>query len=180
MWVYAILGATWLGILLGWMLPMIRQRIIYEIYAAFGIGGSLTLLILGAGGVLTKYNIVPLRVIGFILYIPSLCLAALTVSTLKRKGKPKFGWEHTTLMINSNIFRTIRHPLYLAGAIWAIALALAFQSVLSAAIGVVSVFCLWMASKKEDAFNIGKFGDDYRDYMGTVPMWNIFRGLRKR
>ncbi|GAG80166.1 unnamed protein product, partial [marine sediment metagenome] len=29
-----------------------------------------------------------------------------------------------------------------------------------------------MASRKEDAFNIEKFGDEYREYMKKVPMWN--------
>jgi protein-S-isoprenylcysteine O-methyltransferase Ste14 len=37
-----------------------------------------------------------------------------------------------------------------------------------------------MASRKEDVFNIEKFGDTYKDYMRRVPMWNVFQGLRKR
>jgi protein-S-isoprenylcysteine O-methyltransferase Ste14 len=36
-----------------------------------------------------------------------------------------------------------------------------------------------MASRKEDEFNIKKFGDAYREYMKRVPMWNLFGGLRK-
>jgi hypothetical protein len=36
-----------------------------------------------------------------------------------------------------------------------------------------------MASKKEDSFNIEKFGDSYKEYVERVPMWNAFRGLRK-
>ena len=41
------------------------------------------------------------------------------------------------------------------------------------------IFCLWMASKKEDGFNMKKFGADYEEYMKKVPMWNVFKGLRK-
>ena len=37
-----------------------------------------------------------------------------------------------------------------------------------------------MASKKEDEFNIMKFGDDYREYMKKVPMWNALEGLRRK
>jgi len=37
-----------------------------------------------------------------------------------------------------------------------------------------------MASKKEDEFNITKFGDDYREYMQKVPMWNVLKELRRR
>jgi len=34
-----------------------------------------------------------------------------------------------------------------------------------------------MASKKEDAFNLRKFGDSYREYMRKVPMWNVLKGV---
>jgi protein-S-isoprenylcysteine O-methyltransferase Ste14 len=36
-----------------------------------------------------------------------------------------------------------------------------------------------MASRKEDEFNMKKFGDKYKEYAKKVPMWNIFKGLRK-
>jgi len=36
-----------------------------------------------------------------------------------------------------------------------------------------------MASKKEDEFNIKKFGDDYKKYMERVPVWNFLKGLKE-
>jgi len=47
-------------------------------------------------------------------------------------------------------------------------------------LGIIAIFCAWMASRKEDEFNILKFGDDYREYMKKVPMWNVLKGLRRR
>ena len=35
------------------------------------------------------------------------------------------------------------------------------------------------AVRKEVGYNIKKFGDEYKKYMKRVPMWSIFRGLRK-
>jgi len=57
---------------------------------------------------------------------------------------------------------------------------LVIQSIPSTILGLVAIFCFWMASRKENVFNIEKFGDTYKDYMRRVPMWNVFRGLRKR
>ncbi len=158
---------------------MIRQRIVYEIYEACGLGGSFTLLILGMGGVFTQFNILPLRIIGFILYIPAAFFVISAFVTLKHKGKPTDAWEYTTTLIDSSVFRIVRHPLYLGTAIWTVALMLIFQSIPSALLGIVNIFCFWMASRKEDAFNIEKFGDGYQEYMREVPMWNVFKGLRK-
>jgi len=36
-----------------------------------------------------------------------------------------------------------------------------------------------MSARKEGEYDIGKFGDKYREYIKRTPMWNIFKGLRK-
>jgi protein-S-isoprenylcysteine O-methyltransferase Ste14 len=177
MWIFVILGALWIGIFIFWLIPMIQQRIIYEIFEAAGLGGFLTLLILGLGGFITHYDIRILRIIGFILYAPTAFFVIPTFAILKHKGKPKSGWEHTTIMINSSIFRIVRHPLYLGTALWTMALMLIFQSLSATILGIAVIGCCWMASKKEDEFNINKFGNDYLEYMKEVPRWNAIKGL---
>jgi protein-S-isoprenylcysteine O-methyltransferase Ste14 len=82
-------------------------------------------------------------------------------------------------MLDTGIFGLIRHPLYFGTALWSVALILVSQSILSILLGGGAIFCFWMASRKEDEFNIIKFGDRYRDYVKKVPRWNVFRGLRK-
>lgn len=168
----------WVGIIFGWLIPVIRKHIVYEIYEAIGLGGLFTLLLLGLSGMLKQFNILPLRIIGFILYIPAAFFVILAFISLKYKGKPEKGWEHTTVMINANVFRIVRHPLYLGTAIWTIGLLLVFQSIPATLLGIVNIFCYWMASKKEDSFNIEKFGNEYRKYIKEVPMWNALKGLK--
>jgi len=180
MWIYIIVAAMWGGIISGWLIPVIQKRIICEIYEACGLGGSFTLMILGLGGVWTQFNIVPLRITGLVLYAPAAFFVVSAFIALRRKGKPETGWESTTTMIQSSVFRIVRHPLYLGTAIWTVGLMLVFQSIPSTILGIVNVFCFWMASKKEDAFNIEKFGDGYKEYMKRVPMWNAFKSLGKR
>ena len=45
---------------------------------------------------------------------------------------------------------------------------LVFQSVLATILGIANIFCYWMASKKEDSFNIEKFGNEYKEYMKEI------------
>jgi len=70
-------------------------------------------------------------------------------------------------------------PMYLGTAIASFALILIFQSILSMVLSIIAIVLLWMASKKEDDYNVERFGDSYRKYMTLVPGWNVFKGLRK-
>ena len=154
-----------------------RQRLIYGIYESCGLACFFSILFLSGW----KFGpcIMPLRIIGFILYVPAIFFLASAFITLRRRGKPTDAWEQTTAIIDSGVFRIVRHPLYLGTAIWAVGLMLVFQSVLAIVLGVVTIFCCWMASRKEDQFNINKFGDEYKNYMGKVPMWNFVKGAWK-
>lgn len=177
-WAYIVCAGIWMGIIIGWLVPMIRQRIIYEIYAAFAVGIMISLIILSAT-VWKRGDIVFLSYIGYALYIPAIAFAISAFITLKGKGKPRSGWEHTTVLIDSGVFGIVRHPLYLGGALLTFATVLITQSTFCIISGIVGIFCYWMASKKEDEYNIDKFGDSYREYMKKVPMWNAFKGIRK-
>jgi protein-S-isoprenylcysteine O-methyltransferase Ste14 len=175
---YMICAAIWLGIIFLWLIPVIRKRIVYEIYVACGLGIMFSLIVLGHL-VYKRGNIVPLVYIGYVFYIPAAVFVISSHSSLKHKGKPESGWEHTTKFIESSVYRIVRHPLYLGGALFTVGIILLIQSILSTIFGLVAIFCFWAASKKEDKFNINKFGDSYRKYMKRVPMWNFLNGLKK-
>ena len=176
MWGYIICGGIWIGIIVGWLVPMIRKRIVYEIYEACGLGIYFSLLVLSWGW--KGMEIFPLMYIGYALFVPAAAFVISSFVSLKHKGKPESGWEHTTTIINSGVFRVVRHPLYLGTAIWTVGIMLVVQSIPSTILGIIAIFCFWMASKKEDEFNIGKFGAEYQEYMGEVSRWNAFPGLK--
>ena len=180
MWVYIALAAIWCGIIFGWLIPVIRKRIICEIYEAFGLGIFFTLMMLGLAGIWIQFNVPIIRIVGLVLYAPAAFFVVSAFVNLKRKGKPETVWESTTAMIGSGVFGIVRHPLYLGTAIWTLGLMLVFQSIPLTLLGIIGIFCFRMASKKEDAFNIEKFGDRYREYIEKVPAWNAFKSLRKR
>lgn len=177
MWAYVICAGIWVGIIVGWLIPVIRKRIVYEIYEACGLDVYFSLIVLGWGW--KTLDIFPLVYIGYVLYVPAAVLVIFSFINLKRKGKPESGWEHTTTIIDSGVFRIVRHPLYLGAAIWTIGIILVIQSIPSTILGLVAIFCFWMASIGEDKFNIKKFGGEYQNYMGEVPRWNVFKGLKR-
>ncbi len=45
--------------------------------------------------------------------------------------------------------------------------------------GVVSLFCFYGSARTESEYDILKYGDDYRECMRRVLMWNIARGMIK-
>lgn len=186
MWRFIIYAGMWVVIVLPWLVGAISKRVVHEIFAALGFGIAFALLILMWLGYLPPRQtsfFVALDLIGrFVaILIPVLFIAS--VVALKRKGKPEHGWEHTTTLVDTGIYGIIRHPVYLAGAVWSVVLIMWTQSLLPLVFGIAAAVFWWMASKEEDRFNLEKFGDEYRYYMARVPMWNIFKGLfnlRKR
>jgi len=184
MWTCIISAVIWVGFILYWAISSIPRRRIFEIYAGSGIGICLTLLVLGLSGWYQhQENIVILqilRVVGSIVYWAAVLPVIASLVALGRKGRPEGFVEHTTVLIDKGILGVIRHPLYLGVALWSIGLALQIQSIPSTVLGVVAFSCSWMASKKEDEFNIEKFGDGYREYMNRVPMWNVLKGLGRK
>lgn len=181
MWAYVICGFIWIGFISLWSFSSIPKGRTFEIYAGCGIGICLSLLIFRLSGQFQTQSGVTISkiisVAGNVFYVSAIIVVIVSLTTLKFKGKPK-GWvEYTTHFVNEGIFRIVRHPLYLGCVLWSIGLMFLIQSIPSTTFGALALFCFWMASKKEDAFNISRFGDVYREYTERVPMWNVIKGF---
>ena len=183
MWQYIICTCIWIGFIVHWTIGSIPKQKYFEVYAGCGIAICLTLLVLGlAGWFQTQTDILALqslKTIGSVLYILAIIVAVVSLVTLRFKGKPRTGIENTTIFIEKGIFKIIRHPLYLSLALWSISFILLIQNIPAAMLGIIALCCFLMAAKKEDEFNIKKFGDVYQQYMDRVPTWNVFKGMRK-
>jgi steroid 5-alpha reductase family enzyme len=173
-WAYIICAVIWVAIIVGWIIPVVRARQFYEVYMACGLGIFFSIIVLGLM-VWKDDQIAPVAYLGLVLYVPGVALVAYSFITLKRKGKPESGWEPTTTLIDSGVYRVVRHPLYLGSALFTVGIMLIVQSIPSTVLGLVAVFCFWMVSRGEDKFNVEKFGDAYRQYMKEVPAWNAFK-----
>jgi protein-S-isoprenylcysteine O-methyltransferase Ste14 len=187
MWTTIICAIIWIANL-KFIRQAIREHTPSEIYEHLGLPLYLTLAVLGLSQPHLGKGLADiswLKIGGLILFLPSAFFVLVPIVTLEHKGKsktsasPLFAPSEATIMLDTGIFGLIRHPLYFGSALWSVALIFISQSILSIILGGGAIFCFWMASRKEDQLNIIKFGDRYREYMKKVPMWNIFRGLRK-
>jgi hypothetical protein len=115
---YMICAAIWLGIIFLWLIPMIKKRIFYEIYVACGLGIMFSLIVLGHL-ISKRGNILPLVYIGYAFYIPAAVFVISSHISLKHKGKPESGWEHTTKLIESSVYGIVlTHPIHSFNDIW--------------------------------------------------------------
>jgi protein-S-isoprenylcysteine O-methyltransferase Ste14 len=186
-WTYLICAVIWV-VNIKFIVQGIREQTQSEVYAHIGLPIFLTLSIFGlsqpqSGKVLA--DILWLKIAGLILFLPSALLVIVPMVTLEYKGKskksasPLFAPSEATIMLDTGIFKLIRHPLYFGAALWSVALIFVLQSILSLFLGGGAIFCFWMASKKEDKLNVRKFGARYQEYMKKVPVWNVLKGLKK-
>ena len=167
MWIYiVILSVIWFGL----MIPVVQERQAWIVCAHGGTGLFFSSLLLSLGLHKTGEiaDIVWLKIIGFVLFIPAVILMAAAMVALTQ-GK----------LIRTGIMKIVRHPMYLGTAVAAFAVILVFQSILSAVLSVTAIVLLWMAAGLEDDNNIKQFGDSYKEFMTQVPRWNVFRGLKK-
>ncbi len=97
---------------------------------------------------------------------------------LKKKGNADetrddtlHGFEKTKDLVDTGIFRLIRHPLYssLLFLTWGILLKnITFPLVIIALLSTLFLFATALAEEKE---NIAYFGDQYREYMKRTKMF---------
>ena len=168
-----------------WIWHAAREHIISEIFIHMAMGVFFTLLALeltiGTTNVWSHFNISWVKLFGWVLFIPSVVLVFGSMMELKQRGKPgTYDPTETTSFVDTGIFHFIRQPITLGISIWSVALMMVFQSIPSIVTGMIVVFFCWISARKESDYDIVKFGEKYKVYMKSVPMWNIFSGLIKR
>jgi len=70
--------------------------------------------------------------------------------------------------------------MYFGTAVWTLGAMFVFPSIPSALLGVACLICYFIACKKEDDYNLEKFGPAYKEHMQKVPMINVFRGILRK
>jgi len=90
--------------------------------------------------------------------------------------------HHTVTLIKEGLFRVVRNPEYTFHiclyALLPIALSpLLHYTILSIIGTILAITSYILLAKREETFNIAKWGDEYRQYMKKVPRFNIVFGL---
>jgi len=119
------------------------------------------------------------QILSWILLIISGYLIIVGVIQMKKIGKPKnnrnkktlYQFEQTTELVDTGIFKYIRHPLYssLLFLTWGIFLKNTTSELLI--ISILSTIFLYVTAIFDEKECISFFGDKYRDYMEKSKMF---------
>ncbi len=116
----------------------------------------------------------PLQLISWILLLASAWAGIAGFLTLKIKGRPGVNIEETTLLVESGIYRYIRHPLYLSLLLLGTAIVLKNPGPVQITAGIVNAIALFLTALIEEKEMIEKFGEEYKKYMKHTQMFIPF------
>jgi protein-S-isoprenylcysteine O-methyltransferase Ste14 len=107
-----------------------------------------------------------LRWIGVLLFAGAAVLLWKTHRDLGRNWTPTLGFRDEHTLVTEGIFKIIRHPMYAAHLLWALAQPLILTNWIagfSFLIAQIPLFLLRVGA--EEQMMLDQFGDQYRDYM---------------
>ena len=120
-----------------------------------------------------------LQWVGWGIWVLSLIFGIGPIFIFRRFGAVEKGksYVQTTKLVDTSLYAIVRHPQYLAGILFNLALMLLAQHWLVMAIGIVSMGLVYLEILAADQEGLDKFGDEYRLYMQRVPRANFLLGL---
>jgi len=110
-----------------------------------------------------------------VLFIPILLIAGYFA---QKAHKKVFEEERKELvLINTDIFARIRHPMYFGSILLYLSVLILSSSIIALLIFVAIIIFYYYLCSYEERLLIEKLGDDYKNYKKNVPM--LFPKLRK-
>lgn len=122
------------------------------------------------------------QIISWILLIFSLYLVIAGViqmkksgmSTMDREESELYGFEKTSKLVETGIFKYIRHPLYSSLLFFTWGAFLKDITLLTVSLAILSSIFLYLTSRMDEIECINFFGEEYRDYMKRTSMFVPF------
>lgn len=152
------------------------------------VAGALTVLQIGL--CIFRSNpggMAAVRYAGYVLWAAGVVFAVLPIFELKRRGRVREGESYmkTTTLVTSGVYSLVRHPQGgLAWLLMNLAVILVGQTWSITVLGATSMILVYLDAHKTDQYCIQKFGDEYVQYIETVPRVNALSGamrlLRRR
>ena len=127
-----------------------------------------------------------LQWVGWGIWIISVIFGIAPIFILRTKGGVAKGrsFVETTRLVDSSLYAIVRHPQYVAGMLFNLALMLMAQHWVIVLVGAISMILIYIDIQAADKEGIEKFGEIYRQYMEKVPQINfplgIIRLIRQR
>lgn len=116
--------------------------------------------------------------IGWLIIFISGVFGWLPIFTFRSRGNIQGrSYIDTTALVDTGIYRFVRHPQYLAGLLINIGTPFITWHWLVILLGVLSAIMYYWSTFIEEEKNLEKFGDEYQLYQQRVPRLNFLLGL---
>lgn len=120
--------------------------------------------------------IAPLSLLGAMVAIAALVMFYLTHKALGRNWSVSLQMRESHKLVTEGIYARIRHPMYSAFWLWAIAQALLLPNWIAGFSGIIGFGTLYLLRVgPEEEMMLESFGQEYRDYMArSGRLWPKF------
>lgn len=117
--------------------------------------------------------------VGWGIWVISLIFGIAPIFIFRNRGGVTKGdsYVKTTQLVDSSLYAIVRHPQYVAGMLFNLALMLLAQHWVVILVGVVCMLLFYIDIPAADQEGIEKFGEAYRQYMERVPQVNFLLGI---
>ena len=148
-------------------------------WSALGMSVLIVVQYILAFFVLKLPGLKALQMLGWGIWVLSVVFGFAPIFILRKHGGVASGksYVHTTKLVDTSLYAIVRHPQYLSGILFNLALMLLAQHWLVISIGVVSMILVYQAIRDADREGLAKFGKPYQDYMKQVPQVNFLLGI---
>lgn len=107
--------------------------------------------------------------IGVVLFPLALWLLYRSHADLDLNFSPLLEIREGHALVTHGVFRTIRHPMYAAHILYAVAQVFLLHNWLVGWGGIISILPIyWLRIQPEEQMMLEQFGDQYREYMGRT------------
>jgi protein-S-isoprenylcysteine O-methyltransferase Ste14 len=107
--------------------------------------------------------------LGGLTAVAALVMFRLTHRALGRNWSISLDVRENHRLVTSGIYRRIRHPMYTAFWLWAVAQALLLPNIAAGFAGMIGFGILYFGRvSREEHMMTETFGDEYREYMGRT------------
>jgi len=169
---YLLAAGTVFIILFSWFLSIQYKR--YHGIARFFAFESLLLLVLMNQKVWFRTPFSTAQILSWILLFLSAYLAIAGFIMLKSMGRPSINFENTSVLVNTGLYKFIRHPLYLSILLFGTGVILKQAGIIQVCLGILNLAAIYVTARIEEKEMIAKFGGEYRDYMRQTKMFIPF------
>lgn len=173
----AFLLGTVVLILISWR--ALRHTQTHGFYRFLAWLGILALLVLNAP-VWFENRYAAYQLVSWLALFSSLLILFAGIYQLRHAGQADssqraddelFAFEQTTQVVDSGIYRWIRHPLYCSLLLLTWGIALKQLMPLTLVIALFSTLCLYLTARQDERECLAYFGLTYRDYMQRSRMF---------